>query len=73
MSPEYVPSPRCQPGPGHPGLYIMEPDFAGLELRMMEVVRREEERRRAEEAARRPLVLYRPVLPPFWPSRPSRG
>lgn len=61
----YVPSPRCKPWPGRPGLYIMEADFSGLELQMMELVRR-------EEARRRPLQVYRPVLPPFWPIRPAR-
>lgn len=64
----YIPSPRCKPWPGHPGLYIMEPDFSGLELRVMAILLQQEQRL----AARRPVEPYRPVLPLFWPSRPAR-
>lgn len=64
----YVPSLRCKPWPGRPGLYIMEPDFSTLELRVMARLLQEEKR----HAARQPMKPFRPVLPPFWPSRPAR-
>jgi hypothetical protein len=63
------PSPRRRPWAGHPGLFIMEPDYSGIELYVMEIIRREQER---ATARRRPLQVFRPVLPPFWPSRPAR-
>lgn len=63
----YVPSPSCKPWPSHPGLYIMETDLSGMEIRVMEILHREQQRR----AARRALEVFRPVLPPFWPRRPA--
>ena len=64
----YVPSPSCKPWPGHPGLYIMETDLSGLEIRVMEMMAR----RDRLSSSRRPVEAYRPVLPPFWPRRPAR-
>lgn len=65
MTAPFVPSPRCKPWPGHPGLSIMETDYSGLELRMMEIIQR-------HLGIFRPLQVFRPVLPPFWPTRPAR-